>query len=479
MKTRLFSCLSAIFLLSFCCYSFAAEPKPRVFVLTDIENEPDDAQSLVRFLTYANHFDIEGLVATTSIHQRNQTAAWRIKEIVESYGQVRANLLLHEHGYPTARHLLSIICEGRPDYGMEAVGEGMDSTGSELLISAVDRNDPRPLWVPVWGGPNVLAQALWKVQATRSPEALGKFIAKLRVYTISDQDDSGPWIRKTFPELFYIASPGFSAGGAYHYATWSGISGDRFHGRFTGADFSLVDNEWLDRNIRRNKGSLGAQHPHTEYLMEGDTPSFLGLVNNGLNSPENPNWGGWGGRYEFYTPRMQKWFQEPETRPLWTNAADEVKGFDGNWHTSNHATIWRWRSAYQNDFAARIDWTIKPYDQANHPPDVKLAHSDKLVARPAGVVSLSAEGTTDPDGDTLSYEWFYYGEAGTFTVSNSRTGQPLEIKNFDQRQASFTVPTDRVMPPGTGTMHIILAVTDSGAPPLTRYRRVIVDVRDQ
>ncbi|QDV25216.1 DUF1593 domain-containing protein [Aureliella helgolandensis] len=467
----------AIFLLSIASSAFAIG-KTRVLVLTDIENEPDDAQSMVRFLTYANHFDIEGLVATTSIHQQNRTAAARIKQIVEAYGKVQKNLSLHEPGYPTAESLLAVIRVGRPAYGMNAVGEGNDSTGSELLIEAADRDDPRPLWVPVWGGPNVLAQALWKVQQTRSPEALEKFVSKLRVYTISDQDDSGPWIRKTFPNLFYIASPGIHAGGAYHYATWSGISGDKFHARFTGADFSIVDNDWLDKHIRQNHGPLGAEHPHTEYLMEGDTPSFLGLVNNGLNTPENPNWGGWGGRYEFYTPRMQKWFQEAETRPFWSNAVDEVKGFDGNWHTSNHATIWRWRSAYQNDFAARIDWTTKPYDQANHPPVVKIASPTSLKAQKGDTIRLSAEGTTDPDGDELSYRWFYYSEAGSFTTSNARTGDPVRLENADQPQSSFEVPKSRVMLPGTGTMHIILAVSDSGTPRLTRYGRVIVDVTE-
>jgi len=477
MKIFIILSLLATSILGIDSTTFAKEVKRRMVVLTDIENEPDDAQSLVRLLTYANHFDIEGLVATTSIHQKNKTAAWRIKEIVQAYGKVQKNLLLHEPDYPTAEQLHSVVREGRPDYGMNAVGEGHDSPGSKLLIAAADRDDPRPLWITVWGGPNVLAQALWKVQATRSPAAVAKFVAKLRVYTISDQDNSGPWIRKSFPDLFYIASPGIHAGGAYHYATWSGISGDRFHARFTGADYNLVNNEWLDRNIRKDKGPLGAQHPHTEYLMEGDTPSFLGLVVNGLNSPEHPNWGGWGGRYEFYTPRMQKWFQEPETRPLWTNAVDEVLGFDGNWHTSNHATIWRWRSAYQNDFAARIDWTTKSYDKANHPPVVKLAHPAELTAKPGDVVTLSAEGSTDPDGDKLSYEWFYYGEVGTLTTSNARTGQPLEIKSSDQMQASFTVPNGRVMLPGTGTMHIILAVTDGGTPPLTRYERVIVTVK--
>jgi len=451
------------------------EGKTRVFVLTDIGNEPDDAQSMVRFLVYANQFDIEGLVATTSVHQRDKTAAWRIREIVQAYGKVRDNLETHERGFPAAERLLSLISEGRPAFGMTAVGAGKDSPGSNALIAAVDRDDPRPLWVPVWGGPNVLAQALWNVRATRPPDALARFVSKLRVYTISDQDDSGPWIRKTFPGLFYIASPGLHAGGAYHYATWSGISGDNFHARFTGANFTIVDNPWLDEHVRR-KGALGLQYPKTEFLMEGDTPSFLGLVNNGLNAPGHPDWGGWGGRYETYVPRTQKWFQEPETRPFWTDAVDEVRGADGHWHTSNHATIWRWREAYQNDFAARMDWTIQSYGTANHPPVPTLSHPATLSARPGEVVQLNAEGSTDPDGNALAYEWFHYGEPGAFTTSSGRTGQPVAIQGFDRPRASFPVPTDRVMPPGTGTMHIILAVTDDGTPRLTRYVRVVVTV---
>lgn len=125
----------------------AAVEKPRLFVLTDIENEPDDAMSLVRLLTYANHFDLEGLVATTSIHQRNRVAPQRIRQIVTAYAKVRDNLEQHEPGFPTGDRLLSLIREGLPVYGMEGVGEGRDSPGSELLIQALDRDDPRPLWV--------------------------------------------------------------------------------------------------------------------------------------------------------------------------------------------------------------------------------------------------------------------------------------------------------------------------------------------
>lgn len=463
--------LALLLLLPAFCADLPAAEKPRVIVLTDIENEPDDAESMVRFLTYSNHWDVEALVATTSVHQKDKTAAWRIREIVEAYGKVRDNLLKHEPGFPEAGHLLSVLREGRPAFGMTAVGEGKDSPGSDAIIQVADRDDPRPVWVLVWGGPNCLAQALWKVRATRSASDLDKWISKIRVYTISDQDDSGPWIRKTFPKLFYIASPGVHAGGAYHFATWSGISGDKFHGRFPGADFSIVDNPWLEKQIR-SKGPLGAQYPAARFLMEGDTPSFLYLIDNGLGSSEHPDWGSWGGRYEFYTPRTRKWFQEPETRPFWSDAEDEVLGVDGNWHTTNKATIWRWRSAYQNDFAARMDWTIKPYAEANHPPVTKLAHSNLLTAKAGDRISLSAEGTTDPDGNTLSYEWSYYGEPGTLALATARTGAPLKIEDANQIDAWFIAP--RVTRPET--VHVILAVTDRGLPQLTRYQRVIVTI---
>lgn len=451
--------------------------KPRVFVLTDIENEPDDAMSMVRFLTYANQFDIEGLVATTSIHQRTEVATWRIREIVNAYDQVRDNLEQHEPGFPPGEYLASLITEGLPEYGLQAVGKTKDSPGSELLIKTVDKNDARPVWVTVWGGPNVLAQALWKVRETRSPQELERFVKKIRVYTISDQDDSGPWIRKEFPELFYIVSPGFNAGGAYHQATWSGISGDLFHARCDGANFSCVSNEWLEKNIRK-KGPLGAQYPLWEYLMEGDSPSFMYLINNGLGDPQHPEWGSWGGRYEWYTPRMRPWHLYAESRPIWTDAEDEVLGHDNKWHQGNHETIWRWREAFQNDFSARMDWTTKSYDETNHPPVPKIAHEKNMVAKKGDRIDLSAKGSSDPDGDALSYEWFYYHEAGSFPISSARSGQPIAIENFDQQDAWFIVPTKRIMAPATGTIHIVLAITDHGTPRLTRYERVIVTVEE-
>jgi hypothetical protein len=447
------------------------EQKERIIVLTDIENEPDDAMSLVRFLTYSNQWDVEGLVATTSRHQRDQIAAWRIREILKAYSKVRDNLERHEKGYPKADYFLSMLKEGIPKYGMEGVGEGMDSEGSDLIIQSVDADDERPVWVLVWGGANCLAQALWKVKNNRSPTEVDNFVAKLRVYTISDQDDSGPWLRKTFPRLFYIASPGIHPYGAYHYATWTGISGDKFHGRFAGGNFEIVDNPWLDKHIR-SKGPLGAEYPYMEYLMEGDSPSFMHLIHTGMQNPERPDFGNWGGRYEYYQPRTEKWFSAPETRPLWTDAEDEVLGFDGAYHTSNKATIYRWREAFQNDFVARMDWTIKSFEEANHPPVIKLNSPDFINAKVGDQIRLDAEGSTDPDGDELSYNWFHYGEPGTYTHSSGETPNHIKIENADQANAYFTIPDAERL----GTIHIILEVTDQGSPPLTRYKRTIINV---
>jgi hypothetical protein len=127
---------------------------------------------------------------------------------------------------------------------------------------------------------------------------------------------------------------------------------------------------------------------------------------------------------------------------------------------------------YQNDFAARMDWTVRPYAEANHPPVPRLGHADRFSARSGQRVDLAAEGCTDPDGDALSYEWLPYLEPSSLALSNSRTGAPLRIEDASRPAAHFAAPA--VAKPET--THVILAVTDRGRPPLTRYRRVIVTV---
>lgn len=450
----------------FLSVSLQAQEKPRVLVLTDIENEPDDAMSLVRYLLYSNQFTTEGLVATTSIHQPNKIADWRILEILKAYGEVQPNLLLHETAYPSEAELLKVVKKGIPTFGLNGVGDEKDSEGSEWIIKKLKESE-RPLWVTVWGGANCLAQALYKIEKSESKETAARLRSRLRVYTISDQDNTGPWIRKNYPDVFYIVSPGTWKDNhdGYFYSTWSGIGGERHYNFAAGADTLVVDNGWVDENIQ-NHGPLGAQYPDIEYIMEGDSPSFMFLINNGLNSPENPNFGGWGGRYELYQPFTQKWFWEEETRPIWTNAVDKVLGKDGRYYADNRATIWRWRDHFQNDFAARMDWTIKGFKEANHPPVPSINTASELSLKSGESIAISAASSTDKDGDELSYSWMVYYEAGT-------NFKKATIENAKNSEVKFTAPKDLENPE---KYHLILSLSDKGTPSLTRYKRIVITV---
>lgn len=459
---------------------------PRLIVISDIGNEPDDQMSLTRLLLYSNELDIEALIAATSTWQKNVLHPETMRTLIAAYGQVRPNLLQHAPGWPTAEELNNRVYSGQPGYGMAATGLDKTSEGAQAIIKAADRDDKRPLWITLWGGANTLAQALMHVRATRSREEVDQLVAKLRVYSISDQDDAGPWIRKEFPNLFYIVQPSTPTGGEYYYATWTGISGDAYYRNCAGADSSLVTNEWLDRKIR-SKGPLGKLYPRFLFIMEGDTPSYLGLIDNGLDAYARPDWGGWGGRYIFRQPYG-------ETHPIWTQGGDlfsrvtsqdGVTGIDGRQYISDQATIWRWRAAYQNDFAARMDWTVNDYKHANHNPVLEVNGRRGtgpifLDVKVGQQLTLDAAGSYDPDGQRIQYRWFHYSEAGSTEGSLAA----IAISGADTAKAVVT-PTATCRPAwlnrGTtcsseGVAHIILAATDDGSPKLTSYRRVVLTV---
>lgn len=452
--------------------------KNRIIVLTDIEADPDDTQSLVRLFLYSNQLDIQGLIATTSVWHKNEVNPESIVRVIDAYSEVRSNLLLHEEGYPEAEKLMNLVKAGLPLYGMQGVGDTHDSEGSEWIIQELEKKDDRPLWISVWGGVNTLAQALYKIDNTRSKAEASALISKLRVYTISDQDDSGHWIRINFPDLFYIVTPGDD----YGSATWTGINA-----YINGIDNTTISNSWLSRNIQQGHGPLGAAYPDVAWGMEGDTPAFLSLIKNGLNAPEHPNWGGWGGRYESYTPDFEMIkdggsdvVAQPETRDIWTNAIDTYTPYVANEygraikkHDSTYvgfkATLWRWREDFQNDFAARMDWTIMNFEEANHPPIPVLSHSEEISVKSGEGFGLDAFDSYDPDGDNLSFLWFHYPEAGTFQ-------NPISISGTENAHGAYFVAPNVDKPE---TAHFILRLTDRGEPPLSLYKRVIVTIQPE
>ncbi len=449
--------------------------KNRAIILTDIGADPDDSQSMVHLLLYSNVIDIKGLIATTSVWQKTEVQPEFIKNIIKAYDKVQLNLNKHEAGFPKAEALLTKVKQGLPVYGMNGVGDGKDSQGSDWIIKVLEENDERPLWICIWGGANTLAQALYKIKNTKTETEAKKLIAKLRVYTISDQDDSGIWIRKNFPNLFYIVSPGDD----YGSATWSAINS-----YIDGIDNQEISNNWLAQNIQQGHGSLGAIYPDVAYGMEGDTPSWLNLIPNGLSKPEHPDWGGWGGRYELYKPKFDSLKKGnsgvpiiAETRPIWTNAIDKYTPYIFNEYgravrmdtvrfTSNKATLFRWRKDFQNDFASRMNWCTKSYRDANHPPIPALANPDQIIVKSGEGFSLDATGTTDPDGDNLSYLWFNYPEAGTYK----------KFIKIDSAEDIYKVYVIAPLVEKPETAVFILRVTDKGKPPLSRYKRVIVKI---
>jgi hypothetical protein len=481
--------------------------KSRALVLTDIANEPDDQMSMVRFLVYASDYDVEGLVAGTSTWMRRSIRPDVLRTLVDAYERVQPRLSLHAPGFPTAAALRALIAAGQPSYGMDAVGKDKMSPGAELIVRAADKADARPLWILVWGGANTLAQALWHVRETRSAPQVDAFVDKLRVYAISDQDDAGPWIRREFPTLHYIATPSTTDGEQYYFATWTGISGDRFYRNADGADFTTFTDEWITTHIRA-KGPLGALYIRPCCIHEGDTPSFLGLIANGLASFMSPAYGGWGGRYvwrRFYGEPRPFWTQGGDSYPGRDSSRDTVTGADGQTRTSDPATIWRWRTAFQHDFAARMDWTVADDRHANHNPRVVLNGQPgkapvTIRAEVGQPVILDAAGTTDPDGHALTLRWFFYPEAGTGipgqpVVMRSSPSAPPAVSAGEGGIPSAAAGGPRQPPPRVtlasaegprttatlhtrGTGHVILAVEDDGTPTLTSYRRVILQSTD-
>ena len=435
--------------------------KPRVVVLTDFGEDPDDEQSMVRLLLYGNEFDLEGLLVTADGSDFNSAVQdGLLKEYIDAYDKVEANLRNHAEGYPSASQLKELV---KPDLWVKkrdaAVGENYTTPASEHIIEVVDRADSRPVWFVVWGGPRPLSQALWQVKNERTEAEYQKFLSKIRIYSIYKQDNTFGWLEENAASAFTILN------------TTGGKPNQTFRGMYLTGDTTTVSSDWIEENVIKNHGPLGEFYPAkgagVPGIKEGDTPSFLYLLSQrmGLSNINFPSQGGWGGRFLV-------------TENPWYSDEKGLEQLDGKWDRRH--SVSRWRNDFNNDFAARMDWSASPnFDEANHPPQARISTDEGeseenllqqiiITAQSNQTISLNAGNSTDPDGDALDYQWLYYPEAGNYDGE-------LAIENASTARATITLPEDWQ---NGHQVHIILRVTDQGSPPLTRYRRVIINAAE-
>lgn len=434
------------------------ELKPRLVVMTDIgpaDVEPDDNESAVRLLSYADRFEIEAICTTIGWNCDPYPTEWAeyLYRVIDGYETDVNNLMkrsgqtgfkpleeensAQELGYwPSADYIRSRSMMGSQKAGIGVIGEGNDSPGSDFLIKLADEDDPRPIWVTSWGGSNTFAQAIWKVKQTRMPEELKKFVQKFRIYTITDQDmqysmrmqrdySSHMWMRDEFKE-----------------------------------DLKFVWDEsaWLNQNALgvqnwesyatyiQGHGKMGEVYPHYLWGVEGDTPSFLNVMPNGLNDPEDPMQVGWGG-YHVYA------LSPDSITYSWTNWHEPIKTISDSYEKKFYVDEF-------NDFAARMAWAQNGTGNTN--PVVIVNGVSGITplyinARAGETLTIDASATYDPEGNDLSFLWWEQKEA-LCALS-------------EEKVLSYTVPTN-----ATKAIHIICEVHDNGEFNLVAYRRIIINI---
>jgi len=435
--------LARVFVVTSFTAQANAEERLRLIVETDAGGDPDDEQSLVRFLLYCNEWDVEGIIANRSkARDRENLNAERtglgiVQRLVKAYGECYPTLIEHDKRYP------------KPEVLLKRTVAGYDDTddGVQLIVAAVDRDDPRPLWYADWGtdrgsGTVNLKPALDKVLEERGPKGYAKFKERLRIIGYDQYGDHTTKIEPPFRLWVNTFQPP--------------MEGKRWYHRFSALTATAGGFD-LEHDVLTGHGPLGALYPTntTHPQKEGDTMTFLYLVPTGMNDPEQPTWGSWAGRYgrnESYEGRPYYWANQKDT-----------------WQSKTHRdnTLERWAVHLQNDFKARLDWCVKDPAHANHPPVPRVKGELRRTVKRGDKVVLDARGSTDPDKDGLKFDWLHYPEPGSYC------GPPLAIEGASTPQASIVVP--KVDSPQT--IHVILSVTDEGSPPLTRYQRVILTVQ--
>ncbi len=486
MKSKLPILLSAL-LASFLFYSFqlsAEDEKPRVIVTSD--GEIDDECSLVRFLLYANEWDVEGIITSSSQYhwQGHRWAGddWFIPYL-DAYAEVYPNLQKHDSDFPTPQRLKEITVLGN----VKAEGEMEEITlGSQLIVKALlNETDDRPIWLQAWGGCNTIARALKTIEEDY-PERMEEVAKKTRLFLIWEQDATyQDYIRPIWGKynILTTISDQFWAI-AYQ---WNKI--------LPREKLPYFQSHWMQANILENHGALCSLYQaHVEgshglsgdtdfevgdFRSEGDSPAFLHTIPTGLRSMESPDFGGWGGRYikirenTWLDPVPFEGYRYPEGR--WFTGSAWGRMYMRNTYPENQdqmheyfAPLTRWADVLQNDFAARADWCVESFENANHPPVVKIKGALDVQAKAGQTITLDAGNSTDPDGDVLSIHWWQYTEADSYAGT-------ILIEDPTETKTSLKIPSDANT---EDKIHIICEVTDSGSPALTRYQRIIITVMD-
>lgn len=427
----------------------AAPQRLRIAIETDAGGDPDDEQSLVRFLLYANEWDVQGMIANRAKAREGENknpvrdGLGIVRRQLEAYGEVYPKLRAHDERYPTKADLWKVTVAGYDDV----------NDGVELLIKLIDDPEPRPLWFCNWGtdkgsAQSCLKRALDKVLKDRGKEGYAKFKSKIRL----SSDDK-------FGAHTWEIEPAFTL---WVYTLFPEMDGGRWYHRFSALTKTAGGFD-VQRDVITGHGPLGAMYPlNTRPVQkEGDTPMFLRLIPNGLNEPEHPEWGSWAGRFGKIVKDARFPADAGERRYYCPNQRDTIDGV-----TNRDLTLSRWAEHIQNDFRARLEWCVKDVAEGNHAPIVKLEGSSERRVRAGDAIVLDGSGSSDPDGQMLKFGWVVYPEATGYR------GVLRKLSAAGEAKCSLVIPADAK----EGEVQVILQVTDTGKPALTRYQRVRIHI---